>query len=165
MHHLSPVLWGQEAELEFLKVRPWYPWKKSWCSRAHSQQPTLRPFLSAKCAQTQEELQTRVLRLGEEGSSIAHLAKRGFWKQMTLEMIPKDGYELVGWGGYVTQQLLEYGVLVHQVLPEKTRLEGEVALGICAKGLIIYEVKNNSRIATLQFQWREVGKISIYLLK
>ncbi|XP_027450357.1 FERM and PDZ domain-containing protein 2 [Zalophus californianus] len=60
----------------------------------------------------------------------------------------------------VTQQLPEYGVLVHQVLPEKTRGEGEMALGICAKGVIVYEVKNNSRIATLRFQWREIRKIS-----
>lgn len=63
----------------------------------------------------------------------------------------------------VTQQLPEYGVLVYQVLPEKTRPEGEMALGICAKGVIIYEVKNNSRIATLRFQWREIGKISTYV--
>ncbi|XP_006917008.1 FERM and PDZ domain-containing protein 2 [Pteropus alecto] len=65
----------------------------------------------------------------------------------------------------VTQQLPEYGVLVYQVLPEKTRPEGEMALGICAKGVIIYEVKNNSRIATLRFQWREIGKISTYRKK
>uniref|UniRef100_A0A3Q2HBW6 FERM and PDZ domain containing 2 n=2 Tax=Equus caballus TaxID=9796 RepID=A0A3Q2HBW6_HORSE len=60
----------------------------------------------------------------------------------------------------VTQQLPEYGVLVHRVLPEKTRPEGETALGICAKGVIVYEVKNNSRITTLRFQWREIWKIS-----
>ncbi|EFB17639.1 hypothetical protein PANDA_014393, partial [Ailuropoda melanoleuca] len=60
----------------------------------------------------------------------------------------------------VTQQLPEYGVLVHRVLPEKTRGEGEMALGICAKGIIVYEVKNNSRIATSRFQWREIRKIS-----
>uniref|UniRef100_A0A452UK56 FERM and PDZ domain containing 2 n=1 Tax=Ursus maritimus TaxID=29073 RepID=A0A452UK56_URSMA len=60
----------------------------------------------------------------------------------------------------VTQQLPEYGVLVHRVLPEKTRGEGEMALGICAKGVIVHEVKNNSRIATLRFQWREIRKIS-----
>ncbi|KAM9618026.1 LOW QUALITY PROTEIN: FERM and PDZ domain-containing protein 2 [Trichechus inunguis] len=81
MHHLSPALWGEEAELEFLQV---------------------------------------------------------------------------------TQQLPEYGVLVHQVFPEKTRPETEMALGICAKGVIVYEVKNNVRIATLRFQWRETGKISTY---
>lgn len=51
-------------------------------------------------------------------------------------------------------------MLVHRVLPEKTRGEGEMALGICAKGVIVHEVKNNSRIATLRFQWREIRKIS-----
>ncbi|XP_014423205.2 FERM and PDZ domain-containing protein 2 [Camelus ferus] len=65
----------------------------------------------------------------------------------------------------VTQQLPEYGVLVYQVLPEKTRPEGEMALGICAKGVIVYEVRNNSRIATLRFQWREIEKILAYRKK
>ncbi|KAM6157203.1 LOW QUALITY PROTEIN: FERM and PDZ domain-containing protein 2 [Erethizon dorsatum] len=65
----------------------------------------------------------------------------------------------------VTQQLLEYGVLVHRVFPEKKRLEGEMALGVCAKGVIVYEVKNHSRIATLWFPWREIGKISTYRKK
>ncbi|CAK7300365.1 FERM and PDZ domain-containing protein 2 [Vulpes lagopus] len=60
----------------------------------------------------------------------------------------------------VTQQLPEYGVLVHHVLPEKMKGAGEMALGICAKGVIFYEVKNNSRITTLRFQWREIRKIS-----
>ncbi|XP_037585896.1 FERM and PDZ domain-containing protein 2 isoform X5 [Cebus imitator] len=65
----------------------------------------------------------------------------------------------------VTQQLPEYGVLVHQIFSEKKRPEEEMALGICAKGVTVYEVKNNSRIATLQFQWRETGKISTYQKK
>ncbi|XP_008063878.1 FERM and PDZ domain-containing protein 2-like, partial [Carlito syrichta] len=65
----------------------------------------------------------------------------------------------------ITQQLPEYGVLVHQVYPEKKRPEEEMALGICAKGIIVYEVKNNSRIATLRFQWRETRKISTYQKK
>ena len=54
-------------------------------------------------------------------------------------------------------------MLVYQVLPEKTRPEGEMALGICAKGVIVYEVRNNSRIATLRFQWREIEKILAYV--
>ncbi|KFO33983.1 FERM and PDZ domain-containing protein 2 [Fukomys damarensis] len=62
----------------------------------------------------------------------------------------------------VTQQLLEYGILVHRVFPKKKRLEGEMALGVCAEGVIVYEVKNHSRIATLWFPWREIGKISTY---
>ncbi|XP_062943414.1 FERM and PDZ domain-containing protein 2 isoform X1 [Cynocephalus volans] len=65
----------------------------------------------------------------------------------------------------VTQQLPEYGVLIHRVFPEKKRPEGEMALGICAKGVIVYEVKSSSRIATLRFQWSETGKISTYRKK
>ncbi|XP_017653915.1 FERM and PDZ domain-containing protein 2 isoform X2 [Nannospalax galili] len=60
----------------------------------------------------------------------------------------------------VAQQLPEYGVLVHQVFPEKKRPEGEMALGVCAKGVIVYKVETNSRIAASQFPWRETGKIS-----
>ncbi|XP_059952026.1 FERM and PDZ domain-containing protein 2-like [Mesoplodon densirostris] len=65
----------------------------------------------------------------------------------------------------VTQQLPEYGVLVYQVLPEKTRPGGEMALGLCAKGVIVYEVRNNSRIVTSRFQWREIEKILAYRKK
>ncbi|KAI4529230.1 hypothetical protein MG293_020478 [Ovis ammon polii] len=65
----------------------------------------------------------------------------------------------------VAQQLPEYGVLVYRVLPEKTRPEGEMALGICAKGVIAYEVRNNSRVATSRFQWREIEKILAYRKK
>ncbi|OBS78643.1 hypothetical protein A6R68_18973, partial [Neotoma lepida] len=39
------------------------------------------------------------------------------------------------------QQLPEYGVLVHRVFPEKKRPEGKMALGVCAKGIIVYERK------------------------
>ena len=63
----------------------------------------------------------------------------------------------------VTQQLPEYGVLVYHVLPEKTKPEEEMALGICAKGVIVYEVRNNSRVATLRFPWREIEKILAYV--
>ncbi|XP_065749984.1 FERM and PDZ domain-containing protein 2-like [Phocoena phocoena] len=65
----------------------------------------------------------------------------------------------------VTQHLPEYGVLVYQVLPEKTRPGGEMALGLCAKGVIVYEVRNNSRIVTSRFQWREIEKILAYRKK
>ncbi|KAM4851852.1 FERM and PDZ domain-containing protein 2-like [Thomomys bottae] len=60
----------------------------------------------------------------------------------------------------VTQQLPEYGVFIYRVFPEKKRLEREMALGICARGVIVYEVENNSRITTSWFLWREIGKIS-----
>ncbi|XP_054974640.1 FERM and PDZ domain-containing protein 2 [Sorex araneus] len=66
----------------------------------------------------------------------------------------------------VTQQLPEYGVLIHRVLPDKARPEGvKMALGICAEGVIVYEEKNDSRIATIRFPWREIGKISTYRKK
>ncbi|KAM9070659.1 FERM and PDZ domain-containing protein 2 [Sarcophilus harrisii] len=60
----------------------------------------------------------------------------------------------------LTQKLPEYGVFFYQVFQEKKMPEAEMTLGICAKGIIVYEVKNNSRIASLRFQWREMGKIS-----
>ncbi|XP_036403195.1 tyrosine-protein phosphatase non-receptor type 13 [Megalops cyprinoides] len=60
----------------------------------------------------------------------------------------------------VAQQLPEYGVLFYRVSREKKPVIGELILGICAKGIIIYEVKNNSRIASLRFQWRETDSIS-----
>uniref|UniRef100_H3BBQ2 FERM and PDZ domain containing 2 n=1 Tax=Latimeria chalumnae TaxID=7897 RepID=H3BBQ2_LATCH len=60
----------------------------------------------------------------------------------------------------VTQQLSEYGVLFHRVSQGKKTTGGDIVLGICAKGIIVYEVKNNSRIASLRFQWRETERIS-----
>ncbi|XP_035305298.1 FERM and PDZ domain-containing protein 2 isoform X1 [Cricetulus griseus] len=65
----------------------------------------------------------------------------------------------------VVQQLPEYGVLVHRVFPEKKRPEGKMALGVCAKGIIVYEVKSSRRIATSQFPWRETGMISTHRRK
>ncbi|XP_078284474.1 FERM and PDZ domain-containing protein 2 [Rhinoraja longicauda] len=60
----------------------------------------------------------------------------------------------------VTQQLSEYGVLFHRVSREKKVAGEDMALGICAKGIIVYEVKNNTRIASLRFQWREMERIT-----
>nr|XP_033798701.1 FERM and PDZ domain-containing protein 2 isoform X3 [Geotrypetes seraphini] len=66
----------------------------------------------------------------------------------------------------VTQQLPEYGVLFHRVMPEKkTPSRGEVILGICTKGIIVYEVKNGCRIASLRFQWREMERLSSHRKK
>ncbi|XP_038600268.1 FERM and PDZ domain-containing protein 2 [Tachyglossus aculeatus] len=59
----------------------------------------------------------------------------------------------------MTQQLPEYGVLFYRVFQEKRLLGGEMILGICAKGIIVYEIRNSSRIASLRFQWRETEKI------
>ncbi|XP_038638759.1 tyrosine-protein phosphatase non-receptor type 13 isoform X2 [Scyliorhinus canicula] len=60
----------------------------------------------------------------------------------------------------VTQQLPEYGVLFHRAARDKKAGGGDIVLGICAKGIIVYEVKNNSRIASLRFQWRETERIT-----
>lgn len=63
----------------------------------------------------------------------------------------------------VTQQLPEYGVLFHRVSQEKKGTGGDIVLGICAKGIIVYEVKNHTRIASLRFQWRETERISAHV--
>ncbi|XP_071419376.1 FERM and PDZ domain-containing protein 2 isoform X2 [Pithys albifrons albifrons] len=65
----------------------------------------------------------------------------------------------------VTQQLPEYGVLFYRVSQEKKGTEGDIILGICAKGIIVYEIKNHTRIASLRFQWRETERISAHRKK
>ncbi|NXV18680.1 FRPD2 protein, partial [Cepphus grylle] len=65
----------------------------------------------------------------------------------------------------VTQQLPEYGVLFYRVSQEKKGTGGDITLGICAKGIIVYEVKNHTRIASLRFQWRETERISAHRKK
>ncbi|XP_009464901.1 PREDICTED: LOW QUALITY PROTEIN: FERM and PDZ domain-containing protein 2 [Nipponia nippon] len=65
----------------------------------------------------------------------------------------------------VTQQLPEYGVLFYHVSQEKKGAGGDIILGICAKGIIVYEVKNHTRIASLRFQWRETERISAHRKK
>ncbi|XP_078055407.1 FERM and PDZ domain-containing protein 2 [Mustelus asterias] len=65
----------------------------------------------------------------------------------------------------VTQQLPEYGVLFHRAARDKKAAGGDIVLGICAKGIIVYEVKNNTRIASLRFQWRETERITFHRKK
>ncbi|XP_056153588.1 tyrosine-protein phosphatase non-receptor type 13 [Lampris incognitus] len=60
----------------------------------------------------------------------------------------------------VSQQLPEYGVLFYQVMREKKPTEGELILGVCAKGVIVYEVKDGSRSTSQIFHWRETATIS-----
>ncbi|XP_043912687.1 tyrosine-protein phosphatase non-receptor type 13-like [Protopterus annectens] len=60
----------------------------------------------------------------------------------------------------LTQQLPEYGVLFYRVLQEKKVSKNELLLGICAKGIIVYEVTNGSRIARQRFQWKEMNRLS-----
>ncbi|KAM9412040.1 FERM and PDZ domain-containing protein 2-like [Salvelinus alpinus] len=59
-----------------------------------------------------------------------------------------------------TQQLPEYGVLFYRVGREKKPVIGELILGVCAKGVIVYEVKDGSRSTSQTFHWRETASIS-----
>nr|XP_057910158.1 tyrosine-protein phosphatase non-receptor type 13 isoform X1 [Doryrhamphus excisus] len=60
----------------------------------------------------------------------------------------------------IAQQLPEYGVMFHRVGREKRPVIGELVLGICAKGIIVYEMKNQVRTVTRRFLWRETDSIS-----
>ncbi|CAI5659479.1 unnamed protein product [Oreochromis niloticus] len=60
----------------------------------------------------------------------------------------------------VCQQLPEYGVLFHRVTREKKPSDGEIILGVCAKGVIVYEVKDGSRSTAQTFYWRDTATIS-----
>uniref|UniRef100_A0A8C6JTC5 Tyrosine-protein phosphatase non-receptor type 13 n=1 Tax=Melopsittacus undulatus TaxID=13146 RepID=A0A8C6JTC5_MELUD len=57
------------------------------------------------------------------------------------------------------QRLTEYGVHLHHVLPEKRSQTG-ILLGVCCKGVVIFEVHNGTRMPVLRFPWRETKKIS-----
>ncbi|XP_052427840.1 tyrosine-protein phosphatase non-receptor type 13 isoform X1 [Carassius gibelio] len=58
------------------------------------------------------------------------------------------------------QQLPEYGVLFHRVARERKPIIGELILGICAKGIMVYEVKNHSRVLSRKFHWTETDSLS-----
>uniref|UniRef100_A0A8C7YK97 Uncharacterized protein n=1 Tax=Oryzias sinensis TaxID=183150 RepID=A0A8C7YK97_9TELE len=60
----------------------------------------------------------------------------------------------------IVQQLPEYGVMFHRVGREKRPVIGELILGVCAKGIIVYENKNHIRTVTRRFLWRETDSIS-----
>ncbi|KAM3862683.1 LOW QUALITY PROTEIN: tyrosine-protein phosphatase non-receptor type 13 [Diretmus argenteus] len=60
----------------------------------------------------------------------------------------------------IAQQLPEYGVMFHRVGREKRPVVGELVLGVCAKGIIVYEMKNHLRTVTRRFLWRETDSIS-----
>ncbi|XP_054456293.1 tyrosine-protein phosphatase non-receptor type 13 [Anoplopoma fimbria] len=60
----------------------------------------------------------------------------------------------------IAQQLPEYGVMFHRVGREKRLVVGELVLGVCAKGIIVYEMKNHLRTVTRRFLWRETDTIS-----
>ncbi|KAF7645622.1 hypothetical protein LDENG_00201130, partial [Lucifuga dentata] len=70
-----------------------------------------------------------------------------------VQMLPEEAemeYLKIG------QQLPEYGVMFHRVEREKR----ELILGICAKGIIVYEMKNHVRTVCRRFLWRETDSIS-----
>ncbi|XP_029377664.1 tyrosine-protein phosphatase non-receptor type 13 [Echeneis naucrates] len=60
----------------------------------------------------------------------------------------------------IAQQLPEYGVMFHRVGREKRPVIGELMLGVCVKGIIVYEMKGHLRIVTRRFLWRETDSIS-----
>ncbi|XP_054028495.1 tyrosine-protein phosphatase non-receptor type 13 [Dryobates pubescens] len=57
------------------------------------------------------------------------------------------------------QRLTEYGVHLHHVLPEK-RSQAGLLLGVCSRGVLVFEVRNGCRAPVLRFPWRETKKIS-----
>uniref|UniRef100_A0A3P9HDR9 FERM and PDZ domain containing 2 n=1 Tax=Oryzias latipes TaxID=8090 RepID=A0A3P9HDR9_ORYLA len=61
---------------------------------------------------------------------------------------------------FLKQQLPEYGVFFHRVMRDKKPLDGEIILGVCAKGVIVYEVKDGCRFTAQNFFWRETTTIS-----
>lgn len=60
----------------------------------------------------------------------------------------------------VAQQLPEFGVLFYRVSREKKPVVGELVLGVCAKGVIVYEVKEGHRSTCQTFQWKDTSTIS-----
>ncbi|XP_077092850.1 FERM and PDZ domain-containing protein 2 isoform X3 [Siphateles boraxobius] len=60
----------------------------------------------------------------------------------------------------IAQQLPEYGVLFHRVARERKPIIGELVLGICAKCILVYEVKNNTRMLSRRFHWTETDSLS-----
>ncbi|CAL8310023.1 unnamed protein product [Boreogadus saida] len=60
----------------------------------------------------------------------------------------------------VSLSLPEYGVLFYRVVHEKRPVEGEIILGVCAKGIIVYDVKDGRRSTSQTFFWRETSTIS-----
>ncbi|XP_069092215.1 tyrosine-protein phosphatase non-receptor type 13 isoform X3 [Pleurodeles waltl] len=59
----------------------------------------------------------------------------------------------------VCQRLTEYGIHFHRVLPEKRSQTG-ILLGVCSKGVVVFEVHNGIRTPVLRFPWRETKKIA-----
>ncbi|XP_029933905.1 FERM and PDZ domain-containing protein 2 [Myripristis murdjan] len=60
----------------------------------------------------------------------------------------------------VSQQLPEYGVFFYRVKRDKRPADGEMVLGVCAKGVVVYEVRNGCRSTSQTLDWRETASIS-----
>eukprot|EP00063_Salmo_salar_P079194 XP_014054029.1 PREDICTED: LOW QUALITY PROTEIN: FERM and PDZ domain-containing protein 2 [Salmo salar] len=60
----------------------------------------------------------------------------------------------------IAQQLPEYGMVFHRVGREKKPVVGELVLGVCATGILVYELKNHLSTVTRRFLWRETDTIS-----
>ncbi len=51
-------------------------------------------------------------------------------------------------------------MLFHRVARERKPIIGELVLGVCAKGIMVYEVKNHSRVLSRKFHWTEIDSLS-----
>ncbi|XP_063075107.1 tyrosine-protein phosphatase non-receptor type 13 [Engraulis encrasicolus] len=58
------------------------------------------------------------------------------------------------------QQLSEYGVLFHRVAREKKGMLGDQVLGVCSKGVVVYDVKDSLRNVNTRLLWRDTLSIS-----
>ncbi|XP_028821880.1 tyrosine-protein phosphatase non-receptor type 13-like isoform X1 [Denticeps clupeoides] len=58
------------------------------------------------------------------------------------------------------QQLPEYGVLFHRVGRDRKTVSGDLLLGVCSKGLIVFDVMNSTRFINRCFYWSETDSIS-----
>lgn len=50
-------------------------------------------------------------------------------------------------------------MLFHHAACQKMLSAGQLLLGVCAKGIIVYEVKSNIHIMRFRFYWRETINI------
>lgn len=80
----------------------------------------------------------------------------------TIKLIPSDISGCMTLSlllAQAVQQLPEYGMLFHHAACQKMLSAAELLLGVCAKGITVYEVKNNIHTMKLQFPWRETVNI------
>lgn len=85
----------------------------------------------------------------------------GHAEQLTLHISSRTALfmDALSVSQQVCQRLTEYGVHLHRVHPEKKSQTG-ILLGVCSKGVLVFEVHNGVRTLVLRFPWRETKKIS-----